>query len=257
MIYTFNVSNSVLSFCGWRNGKAACRGELHTDPCASADELAVRIEAVLRLHGCRREEMTGVILSCVVPSFLMKLRAALALLYGGRIYIAGPGLKTGLTIRTDDPAQLGSELVCCAVAALQEALAPCLLISMDTATSFTLIDASGVLRGGAIAPGVQMGAEALATRTAQLPQIDLAASVSSVVGTNSAASVQAGVVLGAACLVDGMIDRFAQELSDSPLPCLATGRMAPLILPHCRHSIKLRENLVHEGLLLLYQRNAK
>ena len=166
------------------------------------------------------------------------------------------GLKTGLSIRTDDPSQLGSELVCSAIAVLADYPPPCVIISMDTAVSITALDNRGALRGGAILPGVKIGVEALCARTAQLPQIDLSAPACGVLGTNSSASMQAGAIFGTASMLDGMIDRFAQALGGTPT-CVASGELAPVILPHCLHKIYYRENLVLDGLYRLYQKNTK
>lgn len=168
---------------------------MHTNLLKSADEYAVQFGSVLSLYGAQPEDISGVILSCVVPSMLACVRKALNHLYTGRIYVAGPGLKTGLSIRTDDPSQLGSELVCSAIAVLADYPPPCVIISMDTAVSITALDNRGALRGGAILPGVKIGVEALCARTAQLPQIDLSAPACGVLGTNSSASMQAGAIL--------------------------------------------------------------
>ena len=256
MILTVNVSNSNLTLGAWENNAHVFGTSVHTNVSKSADEYASQLHSMLQLYQRSAKDIEGVIVSCVVPAMLATVRKALSHLYEGRIYVVGPGLKTGLSIQTDNPAQMGSDLVCSAVAALAQDKMPCLLIALDTATSLTLLDANGALQGSAIAPGVKISAEALCTRTAQLPQIDLTAKVSTVLGTNSIDSVQAGVVLGHACMLDGMIDRFA-ALVKGELTCLATGELAPTILPHCTHPIAWRENLVHEGLFLLHKRNAK
>ncbi len=256
MVLAVNVSNSSILLGAYgEQGRAFC-ASLYTNPQKSADEYAVQMRSVLGLYGTSPEDVSGVILSCVVPSMLACVRAALVKLFTVRVYTVGPGLKTGLVIRTDDPAQVGSELVCCAVAALSLYTPPCLILSLDTATSITALDEKGALRGGAIMAGVRIGLEALCARTAQLPQIDLAAPVSSVLGTSTTASMQSGAVLGTASMLDGMIDRFAAALGARPV-CLATGEAARVILPHCTHEIHYHENLVLDGLYLLYQKNAK
>lgn len=257
MLLTMNVSNSEITLGAWENSALSFRTAVHTNPAKSADEYAAQFDAMLRLYQKAPQEISGMILSCVVPALLDTLRRALAKIFAGRIYVVGPGLKTGLPIRTDDPGQVGSDLVCCAVAALaRRTPLPCLLIGMDTAVSMTLLDRSGALAGGAIAPGLKIGADALCARTAQLPQIDLAAPVTAVVGTSSSACMQAGIVLGAASMLDGMIDRFS-EAASAPVTCLATGDVAPVVLRHCVHTIAWHENLVHEGLYQLYLKNTK
>ena len=256
MLLTVNISNSNILIGAYEDGTRLFCSGMHTNPAKSADEYAAQLGSVLALYGVKPADISGVILSCVVPSMLSCIRGALGRLYADRIYIVGPGLKTGLSIRTDDPSQVGSELVCCAVAALSVTAPPCVIISMDTAISITALDKTGALRGGAILPGVRIGIEALCARTAQLPQIDLCAPADGVLGANTIASMQSGAVFGTACMLDGMIDRFAQALDTVPA-CIATGELAPVILPHCARPIEYREHLVLDGLHLLYQKNAR
>lgn len=256
MVLTVNVSNSTVLLGGYEAGKRCFRACLHTDLSQSADEYAVQMRAVLSLHGAQTGALAGVIFSCVVPPLFSRIRAALQLLYAGRIYHVGPGLKTGLAIRMDDPGELGGELVCCAVAAKVRYPLPCVVVSLDTAISMTALDAAGAVCGVSLMPGVRTGVDALCVRTAQLPQIDLAAPACGVLGTNSAACMQAGAVLGTASMLDGMLDRFAEALGAVPT-CVATGEPAAIVLPHCRHPHRLHEDLVLDGLYDLYLKNAK
>lgn len=256
MLLAVNISNSNILMGVYENGARKFCSSMHTNPAKSADEYAAQLGSVLALYGIQPAHLSGVIVSCVVPSMLQCIRGALGRLYAGRIYLVGPGLKTGLSIRTDDPSQVGSELVCCAVAALSMAAPPCVIVSMDTAISITALDRNGALRGGAILPGVRIGVEALCARTAQLPQIDLCAPPGGVLGANTVASMQSGAVFGTACMLDGMIGRFAEALGAAPA-CIATGELAPVILPHCTHPIEYREHLVLDGLYLLYRKNAR
>lgn len=148
MILTVNVSNSNILLGAYQDDKQCFCSSMHTNLLKSADEYAVQFGSVLSLYGAQPEDISGVILSCVVPSMLACIRKALNHLYTGRIYVAGPGLKTGLSIRTDDPSQLGSELVCSAIAVLADYPPPCVIISMDTAVSITALDNRGALRAG-------------------------------------------------------------------------------------------------------------
>lgn len=257
MILTVNVSNTSVLLGAYEDGRQTFYASLHTNLSKTSDEYAVQMQSVLALYGRTPADITGVIFSCVVPSLLSCIRHALAHLYKGRIYSVGPGLKTGLSIRMDDPSQLGSELVCCAVEVLAAYPHPCVVVSFDTATTMIALDEKGAMRGGTILPGVRMGMDALSIRTAQLPQIDLTAPKCGVLGTNSTACMQAGAILGTASMLDGMLDRFADALSCRDLFCVATGEIAPAILPHCSHFIHYHENLVLDGLYRLYCKNAK
>ena len=256
MILTVNISNSSITLCAWDEAQLRFSASLQADSARSADEYAVQLCAVLSLHRADPGEIEGVIVSCVVPSLLSTVKRAVSLLYGGRIYVVGPGLKTGVPIRMNDPAEIGSEIVCAAAAAKQEFGAPCLVICMDTAISMTLVNESGALAGGAVAPGVRLIVDALSSRTAHLTEIDLEAPVPSVVGATSYACMQSGVILGTAAMLEGMIDRF-EEAAGTSLTRVATGELTPAVLRHCRRSISYRPELVHRGLLLIWQKNAK
>lgn len=258
MVLCVNVSNSNILLGGYQEGTRRFCAALHTAAADTADELAVKMQAVLALHQVDAAGLDGAILSCVVPALLGRVRRALGLLYGGRLYVVGPGLKTGLAIRMDDPGQLGGELVCAAVAAKERGPLPCVVVSMDTAVTMLALDEAGALRGGAVMPGVRTGLEALCLRTAQLPQVDLSVPPCGVLGSGSVSCMQAGALFGTAAMIDGMLDRFGQALGLRRAPaCVATGEPAELIAPLCRHPVQVHPHLVLDGLYALYRRNTK
>lgn len=256
MLLAVNVSNSQILLGGYDGSRLVFCARVHADRAWTADEYAVQFSRVLSLYGCEAAGIKGIIFSCVVPAMAETVRRALAMLYRGRIYTVGPGLKTGLQMHMDDPAQLGGELVCCAVAARALGPLPCVAVLMDTAISMVALDKNGVLCGGAILPGVRTGYDALCERTAQLTQIELRAPACGVLGTNSVACMQAGAVFGTASMLDGMLERFSLALNGEAA-CVATGAFAPLALPHCRHAVRYEEHLVLDGLRLLYEKNAR
>ena len=157
MLLAVNVSNSQILLGGYDGARLVLCARVHADRAWTSDEYAVQFSRVLALYGCDAAGVSGVIFSCVVPSLAETVRRALAMLYHGRIYTVGPGLKTGLQMRMDDPAQLGGELVCCAVAARALGTLPCVAVLMDTAISMVALDKNGVLCGGVILPGVRTG----------------------------------------------------------------------------------------------------
>ena len=256
MLLAVNVSNSQILLGGYDGARLVLCARVHADRAWTSDEYAVQFSRVLALYGCDAAGVSGVIFSGVVPSLAETVRRALAMLYHGRIYTVGPGLKTGLQMRMDDPAQLGGELVCCAVAARALGTLPCVAVLMDTAISMVALDKNGVLCGGVILPGVRTGYDALCERTAQLTQIELRAPSCGVLGTNSAACMQAGAVFGTASMLDGMLERFSLALKGEAA-CVATGAFAPVVLKHCRHTVRYEENLLLDGLRLLYEKNAR
>ena len=256
MVLTVNVSNTSVLLGAYEEGRQAFFASLHTNLSKTSDEYAVQMQSVLALYGRTPAEITGVIFSCVVPSLLSCIRHALSHLYSGRIYTVGPGLKTGLAIRMDDPSQLGSELVCAAIGALETFQPPLVVITMDTAISMMAIDARRQLLGGVILPGPEVSLEALIRRTAQLPQVDLEAAPAGVIGTNTTLSLQAGAVLGTATLLDGMLARFSAEMG-GPVTAVCTGRMHRSILAACATPLEYDQDLILRGLWRIYQKNRR
>ena len=186
-----------------------------------------------------------------------RVLAALQLLCKARILTVGPGLKSGIKLRLDNPAQLGAELLCGAVAALAECHGPLVVISADTAISLMAVNAKQELVGGVILPGPQLSMNALVQKTAQLPQIDPAARApESVLGKSTSACLQNGFVLGTASLLDGLADRFCAELG-AQTAFYATGDLPRSIREACRIPIHYRETLITDGLHRIWLRNRK
>ena len=235
MILTVNIGNTHITVGGYEQDTLIFCGRLHSDPAATVEEYAIRLVNLLRLYGASPAQIEGGILGSVVPMLSGRVLAALQLLCKARILTVGPGLKSGIKLRLDNPAQLGAELLCGAVAALAECPGPLVVISADTAISLMAVNAKQELVGGVILPGPQLSMNALVQKTAQLPQIDPAARASeSVLGKSTSACLQNGFVLGTASLLDGLADRFCAELG-AQTAFYATGDLAPLhpgCLPH-------------------------
>ncbi|MPN43998.1 Type III pantothenate kinase [bioreactor metagenome] len=164
-----------------------------------------------------------------------------------------PGIKTGLNIHIDNPAQLGSDLVAGAVAANAICKKPCIVFDFGTATKATVLDKNGSLIGCLIMHGVKISLEALALHTAQLPHINLE-KPSRVIGTNTVESMRSGAVFGAAGMLDGMAERIEDELRQKAT-VVVTGGLASLIAPYCKRSVTLIPTLNLDGLRLIYQKN--
>ena len=167
--------------------------------------------------------------------------------------VVGPDIRSDLTVRLDDPATLGSDLLVAAVGALDIYQPPLILVDMGTATTVTVVDADGAFRGGAIIPGVQLSLSALASHTSLLPSISLDAPPRAI-GTNTVDCMKSGSILGTALLLDGMIDHMESELGQQAT-VVATGGLARCIVPICTHEILLNEDLLLYGLAVLYEKN--
>jgi len=228
---------------------------LQTDPKRTDSEYAVLMHQMLTVGGYKMTDFEGAIISSVVPPLTGLLKKAVKIITGCNAMVIGPGLKTGLNIRIDDPATLGADLVVGAVAALHKYTAPLIVIDMGTATTITVMDKHGSFLGGAITAGVNLSLNALSSGTSQLPSIDLNYT-GKAIGSNTIDCMRSGAVYGTAGMLDGIIDRMEEELGEKAT-IVACGGLAPMIIPHCKHEIHLEDDLLMLGLGLIYKKNCK
>ena len=255
MLLAIDIGNSNIVIGCMQDGAILNEIRIATDLIKTSDQYCMDLKNLLSLYEINRTMIEGVIISSVVPPVLNSFKTAVTKLTGIKPMVVGPGIKTGLNILMDNPAQIGSDLVVAAVAALREYPAPLIIIDMGTATTMSVINANRAYIGGCICPGVRISSEALTARTAQLPGISLEAPKRAI-GKNTIDSMQSGIMLGAACMLDGMIDRMEQELGQ-PATVLATGGIARFVIPMCRRTIIFDRNLLLKGLTILYENNKK
>lgn len=234
-------------------GKLQFISTLETNPNKTADQCAVDLLNLFHLNGFSQDCVQGAILSSVVPPLTSNVVAAIHKLTGITAMVIGPGIKTGLNIKTEIHTQLGSDLVTSSVAALKKYKPPIIVIDMGTASTISLLDSKGAFAGCAIFPGVRLSQEALSAHAAQLPHISIDAP-GSVVGKNTIDSMRAGIVFGNAAMLDGMIARFEEEIGEKAT-VVACGGCAQSILPYCRREIIYDGTLLLDGLYLIYQKN--
>ena len=255
MLLAIDIGNTNIVI-GCLEGEKICHElRLATDLVRTSDQYWMDLKGVLALYDLRAEEIEGVIISSVVPPVLNSLRTAVMKLTGKKPMVVGPGLKTGLNIAGGNPNQVGSDLVVEAVAALREYPAPLIIIDMGTATTIMAIDENRTFVGGSICPGVKLSSEVLTTRTSQLPGISLEAPKRAI-GRNTIECMQSGIMLGSACMIDGMIARMEEELG-TKATVLATGGIARFVLPMCRSNIVYDRDLILKGLRILYENNKR
>ena len=175
MILTVNIGNTHITIAGYEHDTLQFSGRLHSSPAATVDEYAMNLLNLLSLYQVAPERIEGGILGSVVPALTGRVLGALRMFCSARFLTVGPGLKSGIKLRLDNPAQLGAELLCGAVAALEEGPGPLAVISADTAISIMAVNGKQELVGGVILPGPQLSLASLVQKTAQLPQIDLSA----------------------------------------------------------------------------------
>lgn len=256
MILTVNIGNTNITLGAFENGSIRFSARLASVKAATADEYAVRIGGVMSLHGIAPVSIEGAILGSVVPSLTGPIKSALEMLYSVRVRTVGPGMRSGLPLRIDTPAELGAELLCGAVAALQVHKPPFVLIHMDTACSMIAVNAAGQLVGSVISAGPSLALNALIRHTSQLTHVDLEAPAGSILATNTSSSLHTGAVLGTAVMIDGLMARFRAELGEDTA-AIATGQFPKSILNACTCGIIYRENLILDGLYMIWCKNKK
>ncbi len=253
MILTIDIGNTNMTLGVFAEDalRSVCR--VSTDLSKTEDEYAVRILEVLRLHGIDKQEISGAIVASVVPPLNAVIRKTVQLIFHKDPIFVGPGIKSGIGIQCDMPSSVGADLIAEAVAAHYIYGSPSLIVDVGTATKMTVVNHKGAFIGTSIIPGVMMGLNALAEETAQLPKISLEVP-QAIIAKNTVDCMRSGVLFGNACLIDGMIDRICEEFGE-PLKVYATGGMASVIIPLCKHEICVDEHLVLKGLHILYQKN--
>lgn len=255
MILAVDIGNTNIVLGCIQEDEILFEARIATDLIKTSDQYCAELKNMLELFEVKREEIAGAIISSVVPPVLNSFKTAIRKLTGHTPLIVGPGIKTGLNIRMDHPAEVGSDLIVAAVAAIADHGAPLLLVDMGTATTITAVDDSGSFVGGCICPGVKISMEALTGRTAQLPGISLDAPAVAI-GKNTRDCMRSGIMFGAAGQIDGLLDRMEAELK-SPPKIIITGGISKFILPLCKHKMIYERNLMLKGLNLLYKRNVK
>lgn len=255
MILAVDIGNSNIVLGCIDNGDILFEARLRTDTTKTSDEYCVDIKMILDIYRVNRDTIEGSIVSSVVPQVLNSFKTALLKLTGKNCLVVGPGLKTGLNIRIENPAQTGADLVVGAVAALKLHKPPLILVDMGTATTITVLDETGALIGGCIAPGVRISLDALTERTALLPGLQLD-KPKNAIGKNTIECMRSGIMLGSACMLDGMIERMEAELGKKAT-VVATGGIAKFIIPLCRTPMHYEKDLLLKGLHWLYQENRR
>lgn len=235
-------------------GALRFRSSFTTQKRATRDQCAISLLDVFRLYGEDMRGVTGAILSSVVPPVTAAMRDAVELLTGQTPMVMGPGVRTGLNIKSDIHAQMGADIVAASVAAIAKYPTPLILIDMGTAIAMSVIRGS-TYEGCVIMPGVTVALEALSDRAAELPHISVEPPAC-ILGHNTVDAMRAGAVYGNAGMIDGMIQRL--EAASAPAATVVgTGNNAPDILQYCKRSIIYDADLLLNGLYLIYQKNTE
>lgn len=256
MLLAADVGNTQTHIGIFSGADVIAEWRTSTEPRRTADELALIFQEFLSFQDLSfSRNVTGVVLSSVVPSLTASLREMVERYFHFDPIVVEPGIKTGMPILTDNPKEVGADRIVNAVAAHALVGGPLIVIDFGTATTFDAVSPQGEYLGGAIAPGVQISANALWSVAAQIQKVELV-EPRAVIGRSTIESVRSGVLLGAASMVEGMVARMQIELGGD-VSVVATGGLAPLILAHCRSEIRHEPALTLTGLRILYERNVE
>ena len=253
MILAIDVGNTNIVLGCIEEGKILNVVRIHTDTRETEAEYTIKLKEIFYAYHMDAGAFEDVILSSVVPPVTGPLIGAVRTLTGIECKVVGPGMKTGMNIRVDDPGTVAGDLIVGGVAAMHFYGTPVIVLDLGTATTATVIDENGSFRGGAIMPGVKLSYTALAAGTSLLPEISISAP-KKCIATNTVDCMRSGAVFGTAAMIDGLIDRMEEELG---MPCkvVATGGLASSIVSCCRHEIVCDDDLLLRGMWYLYEKN--
>lgn len=253
MILAIDIGNTNIVIGCFEGNNIKFTERLSTDHKATELEYAILFKNVLEIYSVTPKELDGGIISSVVPSLTNVIKHAMGKLSDSRILVIGPGIKTGLSILTDNPAQLGADLVVDAVACINEYPLPAAIFDMGTATTISVVDSSKSYLGTVIMPGIEVSLNSLVGGTSQLPKISLEAP-KNVIGKNTVESMKSGIIFSTAASIDGMIEKLEEEMGQ-PLTVIATGGLAGTVIPYCKRKIILDDELLLKGLAVIYYKN--
>ena len=255
MILAIDVGNTHIVLGCIENGEILNIVRIRTDPHETTTEYAIKLKDIMELYDIDPKGLEGAIISSVVPQVTQVMTEAVKKLTGQDCMVVGPGMRTGLNIRIDDPGTLAPDILVGSVAAMEYYGVPSIIMDLGTATTIVAVDEKRCYRGGAILPGVKLSYEALAAGTSLLPDIYIVPPEKTI-GTNTVDAMRSGAVYSTAGALDGMIERMEEELGQR-CALVATGGLASSITPFCRHEISCDDNLLLKGLWILYNKNRK
>jgi type III pantothenate kinase len=251
-------TNTVLGVYSLNEEVGALAGELlahwrvTSTRTQTVDEYGVLFRNLFAMRGIEPGKIRGIIISSVVPPMDTTLREVCERYFNLKPLFIEPGVKTGMPVHYDNPAEVGADRIVNSVAAFEKYGGPCVVVDFGTATTFDAVSTKGEYLGGVIAPGIGISAEALFMRTARLPRVDIR-KTTKIIGTNTVNSVQSGLYYGSLGLVDGILERLLEELGDAKV--VATGGLAPLIGTGSKYIKTVDDLLTLDGLRIIWDRN--
>jgi type III pantothenate kinase len=254
MLLTADVGNTEIVLGVFEGADLRHTWRLSTRPERTSDELALLLAGFLEHRDLDlRADVDGMCIASVVPDVTSSFREMAESYLTFEPVVVGPGVKTGVPVLTDNPREVGADRVVNALAAFQTFGGPAVVVDFGTSTNFDVVSPRGEFLGGVIAPGLQISAAALVGRTARLTRVDLQPPRSPI-GKNTVEAIQSGLLYGTAGEVDAIVERIRAELGAPDAPVVATGGLAPVVIPHCRTVGHHEPWLTLHGLRIVYDR---
>lgn len=256
MFLAIDIGNTNITLGAYDGDELIFVSRIATDRSKTPDEYAIEFKQIFSLYEAPRRSFNGAAISSVVPELSSAMSAAVERVTGCKPMMLGPGIKTGMNILIDNPAQLGADLLAGGVGAAALYPLPCLVIDLGTASKISVIDGNGSFCGCVIAPGIGISLDALSAKTSQLPNISLNTPARAI-GKNSIDSMQSGTVFGFASMIDGLCEKLEEELGEKVMTTVATGGLAKDLVKSCKRDIIYNGELILYGLKVLYDKNNK
>ena len=253
MLLAVDVGNTQTHIGMFRGDELAEHWRFATRREATGDEVAAELVNLLGLGGLGLRDVTGAVVSSVVPQLAHEYEHISERYFEGSLIVIGPGLRTGVPIRTENPHEVGPDRLMNAVAAYDRVGAACIVVDFGTTINYDVVSADGELLGAIFTPGIEISMEALARRAARLPKVDIEAP-KELIGRTTTTAIQSGIVYGFAGQVDGIVARLREHLGDEPT-AIATGGLASSIAPFCEQIDEVDDLLTLTGLRLVWERN--
>jgi type III pantothenate kinase len=253
MLLVVDVGNTQTHFGMFRDEELVEHWRFATVRESTADELGAALQALLRLRGLAFDDVEASIVSSTVPQLRPQWTDMARWYLGHEMSVVGPGLRTGMPIRYDNPHEIGPDRLVNAVAGYAKAGGPCVIVDFGTAVTHDIVSAEGEYLGGVIFPGVEISLEALTERAAALPKIDLV-EPRSLIGKSTVDAIRSGMIFGYAAMVDGVLTRLRDQLGDAT-HAIATGGLASVVVPFCEKLDDVDDLLTLHGLRLIWERN--
>ena len=255
MLLAVDVGNSHMVIGLFAQRELRCHWRVKTDSSCTVDELAAMFHGLFAMEGRQFGEVDGVVIASVVPPMALTWGAFTAKYLRCDPLMVTNAIKTGMEIRLDNPAEVGADRIVNAVAAYQEYQSPLVIVDFGTAITLDCVSGDGAYLGGAIAPGMAISLEALGSRTAKLPRVDISSPPPNAIGTNTIDAIKSGILFGYAGMIEGLIKRIRVQMAPEKPRVIATGGMASLIAPYTEAIEAVDPMLTLKGLQILHEQN--